>query len=174
LPDVFDLSTPAAVGGETPAIAGSETVSTFDDIFGLDMINSHDMVTANPILACDPLSPASGTRRKSTYGKNCDCTPLCSQPLPWIRRWCTADLAAEHATQIAKANALSIPTMTLIECILKHYFRFAHFHLPVISEKAIHSMLHPLKNPENVDSQVTSISLTLFNAIMFVGSAVSP
>ncbi|KAF5847577.1 hypothetical protein GGP41_000280 [Bipolaris sorokiniana] len=36
-PNVFDFSTPAAIGGENPTIAGSETVSTFDNIFGLDL-----------------------------------------------------------------------------------------------------------------------------------------
>ncbi|EUC41869.1 hypothetical protein COCMIDRAFT_8455 [Bipolaris oryzae ATCC 44560] len=60
-PGVFDLSMLAAMGGENPTIARSETVSTFDDIFGLDLISGHDMVAVDPILACDHLSSALGT-----------------------------------------------------------------------------------------------------------------
>ncbi|EMD70141.1 hypothetical protein COCSADRAFT_342279 [Bipolaris sorokiniana ND90Pr] len=122
-PNVFDFSTPAAIGGENPTIAGSETVSTFDNIFGLDLVSSHDMVTVDPVLACDPLSSASETQGKSTEGKDCDRTPLCSPPLPWIRRWYTADLAADHTVRISEAKALSIPSNTLTECILEHYMQ---------------------------------------------------
>ncbi|KAK5056230.1 hypothetical protein LTR84_012783 [Exophiala bonariae] len=88
-----------------------------------------------------------------------------TSPLSWVANWCEHD-NGQHAR--LKPTNISLAPET-IESLLRDYFQFANPSFPVVSEWDLYRLTHP--NDIEGGEQIPPMSLALFNAIMFAGSA---
>lgn len=89
-----------------------------------------------------------------------------TSPLPWVVNWC------EHEPDqyaLSKSTNLSLAP-EIVESLLRDYFQFANPTFPIVSEWDVYRLTHPEEIEEG--EQIPPMSLALFNAIMFAGSAV--
>lgn len=89
-----------------------------------------------------------------------------TSPLPWVANWCEHE-PDQHA--LSKSTNISLAP-EIVESLLRDYFQFANPTFPIVSEWDVYRLTHPEEIEEG--EQIPPMSLALFNAIMFAGSAV--
>jgi hypothetical protein len=84
--------------------------------------------------------------------------PLFIKPLP-------ARIGPDEIAYLEKKGALTIPTPTLRNELLRAYVEFVHPYMPLLDLHAFVTIL------DRADGNLGKISLILFQAVMFAGSA---
>jgi len=110
-----------------------------------------------------PFTPYAGDSRASYMGNmapkfNAADLPLFIKPLP-------AKIGPDEVAYLEKKGALTIPQGTLRNEMLRAYIEFVHPYMPLLE---LHDFLAIIDKP---DGSLGKVSLILYQAVMFAGSA---
>ena len=123
---------------------------SFSDLHCRLSINSQSQ-NGLPIL---PFTPYANLGSKFTIAD----LPLFIKPLP-------ARIGPDEVTYLEKKGALTIPKTSLRNEMLRAYVEFVHPYMPLLD---LHDFLTVIDQP---DGSLGKVSLILFQAVMFAGSA---
>lgn len=110
-----------------------------------------------------PFSPFSGDGRTSFFGSILPETP--SVELPRFIKPLPSKIGPEEIEYLGKKGALSVPKGLLRSEMLRVYIEFVHPYMPLLD---LHDFLMAIDQP---DGSKGKVSLILFQAVMFAGSA---
>ena len=107
-----------------------------------------------------PFTPFTATTRPSFFGsippkRNAADLPLFIKPLP-------ARIGPDEVAYLEKKGALTVPNGTLRSEMLRAYIEFVHPYMPILD---LHDFVMAIDRPDG------KVSLILFQAVMFAGSA---
>ena len=104
-------------------------------------------------------------------GSECLCNPSCTSRVSWVATICRRNLDPTTLRKVTDADVYSTPPPETIDCLLRYFFMFKHFRLPIVSEWDVYCLIHsyPVVNNE----MARPLSLALFYAIMFSGSGMA-
>ncbi|KAJ4296643.1 hypothetical protein N0V90_006691 [Kalmusia sp. IMI 367209] len=113
-----------------------------------------------PIL---PFTPFAGESQRTTFGYvapklGAADLPLFIKPLP-------AKIGPDEVAYLEKKGALTVPTGTLRSEMLRAYIEFVHPYMPLLELQEF------LMTIDQADGSLGKVSLILFQAVMFAGSA---
>lgn len=110
-----------------------------------------------------PFAPFPTDSQQSVFGyttsKQCTANlPLFIKPLP-------AKIGPDEVAYLEKKGALTVPTGTLRSEMLRAYIEFVHPYMPLLELRDF------LMTIDQADGSLGKVSLILFQAVMFAGSA---
>ncbi|KAF2706731.1 hypothetical protein K504DRAFT_470780 [Pleomassaria siparia CBS 279.74] len=123
---------------------------SFSDLHRRLSVNSQ----SNNGMPIQPFTPFANVGPKFTVAD----LPLFIKPLP-------ARIGPDEVTYLEKKGALTIPKTTLRNEMLRAYVEFVHPYMPLLD---LHDFLAVVDQP---DGSLGKVSLILFQAVMFAGSA---
>ena len=94
-----------------------------------------------------------------------------TSPMPWLRSWGAQHLDGQRWAQIVAAEAFSLPKPQTLKKLIRSYFVFFQPCFPFLKERDFHLLIQPDAEHEDIEKP-EPISLALFNAMMFIASAV--
>ena len=108
-----------------------------------------------------PSSSSSHPRRMSTVSQN-------HVELPGFIKPSSTKMPTEDLEYLAMKGALMLPEEPLRSELLRSHFDFVHPYMPLLNRREF------LRSVASGDGSAGKISLLLFQAVMFTGSAVCP
>ncbi|KAL2850306.1 hypothetical protein BJY01DRAFT_245478 [Aspergillus pseudoustus] len=113
-------------------------------------------------------SPALASHSNEDLAK-CVCNPPCTFAAPWVESWCRTHLDPVTQARAMDAGVFSFPPYGMTYDLLKRYFQFRHYQLPVLSEWEFHRLVDPIDTHR--DNTLRPISLALLYVILFIASS---
>ncbi|OCL06484.1 hypothetical protein AOQ84DRAFT_390161 [Glonium stellatum] len=138
---------------------GSRLNYSFSELNRRLSVNSQSAVP--PLLGFSPLS----TDSRQPFFAHLTPKPAPAANLPPFIKPLPARIGPDEVAYLEKKGALSIPTPTLRNELLRAYVEFVHPYMPLLD---LHEFVTTL---DRADGTLGKISLILFQAVMFAGSA---
>lgn len=137
-----------------------DLITSFSDLHRRLSINSQ---SNNGLPNIMPFTPFGGDSRTPYFRNvtpkfNATELPLYIKPLP-------AKIGTDEVSYLDKKGALAIPTPGLRKEMLRAYVEFVHPYMPLLD---LHDFLMTI---DRADGSLGKVSLILFQAVMFAGSA---
>lgn len=134
------------------------SINSFSDLHRRLSINSQ----SNGISML-PFTPFGGADNQTPYFSNL--APKLGADLPLFIKPLPAKIGPDEIAYLAKKGALTLPKSTLRSEMLRAYVEFVHPYMPLLD---LHDFLMVIDRP---DGSLGKVSLILFQAVMFAGSA---
>lgn len=134
------------------------SMGSFSELHRRMSINSQS--NGMPVL---PFTPFSNDGRAQFFGNMAP--KFASADLPLFIKPLPAKIGPDEVSYLEKKGALTLPKSTLRSEMLRAYVEFVHPYMPLLD---LHDFLMIIDRP---DGSLGKVSLILFQAVMFAGSA---